>query len=99
MSTLIIFSGFFANSDSMPAAFSAPKYISPFYYAYQMGCINEFTDLDLKCPEGETCKDYLEVLGYEGVDVWEPAIALFIMTGAIRIIPMFVLMWKTKNRI
>mmetsp|Transcript_23228 Transcript_23228/g.36328 ORF Transcript_23228/g.36328 Transcript_23228/m.36328 type:complete len:194 (-) Transcript_23228:256-837(-) len=63
---LMIFSGFFINTESIPPYFDWIKYLSPIKYAFEAFVLNEFTGLPLKCdpeelqvnvncPPGERC--------------------------------------------
>jgi len=47
---LMIFSGFFINTDSIPVYLDWIKYISPIKYAFQAYCLNEFQSLALSPP-------------------------------------------------
>jgi hypothetical protein len=46
---LMIFSGFFINTDSIPVYLDWIKYLSPMKYAFEAYCLNEFTGLQLIC--------------------------------------------------
>jgi ABC-type multidrug transport system permease subunit len=46
---LMIFSGFFVNSNGIPVYFDWISYIAPMKYGYRALAINEFTDLEMTC--------------------------------------------------
>jgi ABC-type multidrug transport system ATPase subunit len=50
---LMIFSGFFINTASVPVYLMWIKYLSPMFYAFQAYCHNEFTGLLLTCDADE----------------------------------------------
>eukprot|EP00808_Paulinella_micropora_P004389 g47150.t1 len=50
---LMIFSGFFTNSDTIPVYLDWIKYISPIFYAFISASKNEFTGLTLHCTESQ----------------------------------------------
>ncbi|MEW5318453.1 MAG: hypothetical protein WDW38_009674 [Sanguina aurantia] len=61
---LMIFSGFFVNSDSLHPYFHWIPYISPMRYGFIVLIQNEFTDLDIVCTPDQNCQP-----GYNGASV------------------------------
>ncbi|KAG2442858.1 hypothetical protein HXX76_002937 [Chlamydomonas incerta] len=58
---LMVFSGFFVNSDTIPPYFTWIQYISPMRYGYIALVKNEFTGLQINCTPDESCPP-----GYDG---------------------------------
>lgn len=85
---LMMFGGFFSNSDSLSNSFYWIKYISSYTYTFEGFCLNEFRDLPMD--EG---LDPLGDLGYTG-EVWERAGSMLLIqlgliiliTGILKII-------------
>jgi len=50
---LMIFSGFFINTESIPVYFDWIKYISPIKWAFEMFAATEYRGLKLKCADDE----------------------------------------------
>lgn len=74
---LVLFGGFFSNTNSLSTAFDWIKFISPFSRGYEAFVINEFRDLDYDR------KDYngttpLSELGFSG-EIWHKCGAMIII--------------------
>lgn len=50
---LVLFSGFFVNSNGIPVWFDWIKYLSPMKYSYEALMKNEYSDLKLRCESEE----------------------------------------------
>lgn len=61
---LMVFSGFFVQSDSIPPYFSWIQWISPMKYGFVALCLNEFTGLNIYCTTAQNCAP-----GYNGETV------------------------------
>ena len=61
---LMVFSGFFVQSDSIPVYFRWIQWISPMHYGFVALCLNEFTGLNIYCTESQGCAP-----GYSGTTV------------------------------
>ncbi|PNW85044.1 hypothetical protein CHLRE_03g169300v5 [Chlamydomonas reinhardtii] len=61
---LMVFSGFFVNSDTIPPYFTWIQYISPMRYGYIALAKNEFAGLQINCSPDESCPP-----GYNGAMV------------------------------
>lgn len=61
---LMVFSGFFVNSETIPPYFVWIQYISPMRYAFIALILNEFTGLTINCDPSEKCAP-----GYDGETV------------------------------
>lgn len=93
--------GFFVSSNSLNNYVSWLRYLSPFYFGFQGVAVNEYKDLELDCgcpAEMPDCScDALEILGFDGVDLWEPIVGLFYLLVAVRIIAVSLLIVKSKR--
>ncbi|KAG2499376.1 hypothetical protein HYH03_002951 [Edaphochlamys debaryana] len=58
---LMVFSGFFVNSKSIPPYFTWIQYISPMRYGFVAVSVNEFTGLQINCTPQQECAP-----GYDG---------------------------------
>ncbi|KXZ56662.1 hypothetical protein GPECTOR_1g597 [Gonium pectorale] len=58
---LMVFSGFFVNSNTIPPYFSWIQYISPMHYGFIALAKNEFSGLQIKCKPDQGCAE-----GYNG---------------------------------
>jgi hypothetical protein len=52
---LMVFSGFFVNTNSIPPYFTWIQYLSPMRYGFIALSTNEFTGLTFDCPPGSAC--------------------------------------------
>ena len=76
---LMMFGGFFSNTNSLSSAFSWIKYFSGFNYAYEAFCINEFEGLGLD----KDVENPLHQLGFYG-HVWTRAWQMVVLeTGCV----------------
>jgi hypothetical protein len=61
---LMVFSGFFVNTNSIPPYFTWIQYLSPMRYGFIALAKNEFTGLQIECTADQACPP-----GYDGEDV------------------------------
>ena len=66
---LMLFGGFFSNSDSLSTAFEWVKYISPFSRSYEAFILNEFEDLPYDKDDFKDASP-IDELGFAG-EIWE----------------------------
>ena len=96
-SPLMMFGGFFSNSNSLSKAFYWIKYFSAFNYAYEALCINEFTGLAL---DPDVTTPPLDQLGISGT-VWSRVGSLLLLQLGCVIITLFILKYigeSNRNR-
>lgn len=90
---LMMFGGFFSNSDSLSSAFYWIKYLSSYTYTFEGFCLNEFRDLPID--DGLTP---LEDLGYTG-EIWERAGSmLLVQLGLILLVGFFLKIFAEKHK-
>jgi hypothetical protein len=53
---LMVFGGFFVNTNSIPAYFSWIQYLSPMRYGFIAAAKNEFSGLQINCQPGQNCQ-------------------------------------------
>jgi hypothetical protein len=100
---LLLFSGFFANSNTLPVYLSWIQYISPIKYGFVGLCENEFQGQNFKnCPPNEDCSGEraLKQLGLEnGLSILVNIIFILVIYFAL-IIGAFLILWfklRKKN--
>ncbi len=53
---LMVFGGFFVNTNSIPVYFSWIQYLSPMRYGFIAAAKNEFSGLAIDCQPGQNCR-------------------------------------------
>ena len=74
MMTMVVYGGFFSNTDSLASAFYWMKYISPFNYGYRALILNQFTDYQFE----EGVQNPIDRLNFQG-EIWENAGCLLLV--------------------
>ncbi|XP_068243394.1 protein white-like [Palaemon carinicauda] len=101
---LMIFGGFFLNSDTIPAYFIWIKYISWFNYANEALILNQWEGVsNITCPAGDfgCMKDGEEVirsLGYEDSSIGFDVGILFALMVGLRVLAFLFLLKKTSRK-
>lgn len=93
---LMAFAGFFVNQDKIPYYFIEFEYISPWKYAFQALCWNEFTDnTELRClTQAPRCDPLGDLNFHEGM--WLSIIIQAVLGTGFRILS-YGLMWKIST--
>jgi len=83
MILMILFGGFYINSDSMPSWLGWLENVSTIKWVFYAYCVNEYTGLDLECDDIgagtgclETGEEVLELLSFDDFGVWIPTAIL-----------------------
>jgi len=84
MIILILFSGFYANTSTLPVFLIWGPYASPFRYAYESFFLNEFRGETFTCSDGEACRfrtgqDVIAFFHYDSAisEIWIDVLFLF----------------------
>merc|ERR1712039_784216 len=79
MVLMILFGGFYINSDSMPEWLGWLENVSTIKWVFYAYCVNEYTGLELECDDidpgtgcQETGEEVLELLSFDQLGLWTP---------------------------
>jgi len=78
MVLMILFGGFYINSDSMPIWLGWLENVSTIKWVFYAYCVNEYTGLELSCDDLEpgtgcleTGEEVLELLSFDQITLWQ----------------------------
>ncbi|KAJ2784550.1 hypothetical protein GGI15_002228 [Coemansia interrupta] len=98
LTSQLLFSGLFANFQTVTDVLSWVRWINPIYYSFSALAQNEMSDMTFACSAGPQCsqtgKEVLSSYSLDGFNIWQDVLMLLLIGAVFYICGFLLLIWK-----